>query len=171
MPVGQQPVRGRHAWRGLVAFGMIVIIGSALAFEHIGGYAPCALCLEQRNPYYWGIPIILLGAIASRPEVASLSRAWCAAHCSSLPHRHRVDRALSRGCRMGFLARPGKLRRRNRCNIERRRKPARQSVQRQTAKLHGCCRALSRRQLCGLECAGRKYAWRCLRQGVRLEKR
>jgi len=49
----------------LVACGMIVIIGTALAFEHLGGYAPCALCLEQRNPYYWGIPIILLGATAA----------------------------------------------------------------------------------------------------------
>ena len=34
-----------------------------MAFEHIGGYAPCALCLEQRNPYYWGIPIIAVGAL------------------------------------------------------------------------------------------------------------
>ena len=57
------PRQTHIAW--LVATGMIVIIGTALAFEHLGGYAPCALCLEQRNPYYWGIPIILLGAIAS----------------------------------------------------------------------------------------------------------
>lgn len=49
----------------LVATGMIVIIGSALGFEHLAGYAPCALCLEQRNPYYWGIPIIVIGALAA----------------------------------------------------------------------------------------------------------
>ncbi len=49
----------------LVALGMIIIIGSALGFEHIGGYAPCALCLEQRNPYYWGIPFIVIGAISA----------------------------------------------------------------------------------------------------------
>jgi len=57
------PRQTHIAW--LVALGMIIVIGSALAFEHIGGYAPCALCLEQRNPYYWGIPIILLGAVAA----------------------------------------------------------------------------------------------------------
>lgn len=49
----------------LTALGMILIIGSALVFEYIGGYAPCALCLEQRNPYYWGIPFIVAGTLAS----------------------------------------------------------------------------------------------------------
>ena len=49
----------------ILLLGMMVVIGSALAFEHIGGYAPCALCLEQRNPYYWGIPFVALGLLAS----------------------------------------------------------------------------------------------------------
>jgi len=49
----------------IVALGMIATIGSALAFEHIGGYAPCALCLEQRNPYYWGIPFLLVGLLSA----------------------------------------------------------------------------------------------------------
>ncbi|MDD9910445.1 MAG: disulfide bond formation protein B [Ahrensia sp.] len=49
------------AW--IVALGMIAVIGAALAFEHIGGYAPCELCLRQRTPYYVGIPIILAGAL------------------------------------------------------------------------------------------------------------
>lgn len=49
----------------IVLAGMIVTIGSALAFEHVGGYAPCALCLEQRQPYYWGIPILAAGVIAA----------------------------------------------------------------------------------------------------------
>ncbi|MGI9365372.1 MAG: disulfide bond formation protein B [Rhizobiaceae bacterium] len=48
---------------GLVLLGMVVTIGSALAFEHIGGFAPCALCLEQRVPYYWGMPLVALGLI------------------------------------------------------------------------------------------------------------
>lgn len=34
----------------------------ALAFEHIGGYPPCPLCLEQRYAYYAGIPL-LFGAL------------------------------------------------------------------------------------------------------------
>ena len=46
-----------------VTVGMIAIVGSALGFEHLGGYVPCALCLEQRVPYYWGMPIVALGLI------------------------------------------------------------------------------------------------------------
>ena len=41
----------------LATLGMAATVGGALAFEHIGGYIPCALCLMQRTPYYWGIPI------------------------------------------------------------------------------------------------------------------
>ncbi len=51
----------KTAW--LVTFGMALVLGSAWAFE-LYGYAPCALCLEQRNPYYLAIPILLVGAIA-----------------------------------------------------------------------------------------------------------
>ena len=49
----------------VVFLGMVTVVGSALGFEHIGGYAPCALCLEQRNPYYWGIPIIAVGTVSA----------------------------------------------------------------------------------------------------------
>ena len=48
-----------------VLVGMIVVIGSALGFEHLGGYAPCALCLEQRVPYYWGIPLMAVGLLCA----------------------------------------------------------------------------------------------------------
>ena len=34
------------------------VILAALAFEHIGGYAPCPLCLQQRYAYYGGIPLL-----------------------------------------------------------------------------------------------------------------
>jgi disulfide bond formation protein DsbB len=34
------------------------IILAALAFEHIGGYVPCPLCLQQRYAYYAGIPAL-----------------------------------------------------------------------------------------------------------------
>lgn len=49
----------------VVLLAMAGIIGAALAFEHIGGYAPCALCLEQRMPYYWGMPFVAAGIVAS----------------------------------------------------------------------------------------------------------
>lgn len=44
---------------------MAMVVGSALGFEHIGGYIPCALCLTQRTPYYIGAPLMLLAALIS----------------------------------------------------------------------------------------------------------
>lgn len=41
----------------LVLFGAFAIILTALMFEHLGGYAPCPLCLQQRYAYYAGIPL------------------------------------------------------------------------------------------------------------------
>ena len=39
--------------------GFFTILG-AWAFELLGGYEPCQLCLAQRNPYYLGLPIIAI---------------------------------------------------------------------------------------------------------------
>lgn len=47
-----------------LALGMAATVGTALGFQHIGGYIPCALCLLQREPYYWAIPVAL-GALAT----------------------------------------------------------------------------------------------------------
>ncbi|EJM99241.1 disulfide bond formation protein B [Phyllobacterium sp. YR531] len=44
---------------------MIVTVGSALGFQYIGGYLPCKLCLEQRYPYYAGIPLMVLAVASS----------------------------------------------------------------------------------------------------------
>jgi disulfide bond formation protein DsbB len=49
----------------LIAMAMAAIVATALAFEHIGGYLPCKLCLEQRTPYYLGVPVMLLAAFAA----------------------------------------------------------------------------------------------------------
>ena len=49
----------------LLTMGMAVVILSALGFEHIGHYIPCALCLLQRWPYYIGIPIGVLAVLSS----------------------------------------------------------------------------------------------------------
>ena len=48
----------------LVLLGMCAVILSALAFEHIGGYQPCKLCLEQREPWYLGIPAIVIACLS-----------------------------------------------------------------------------------------------------------
>jgi len=39
--------------------GFFTILG-ALAFEYIGGYMPCELCLIQRQPYYFGLPLLII---------------------------------------------------------------------------------------------------------------
>ena len=55
-----------------MAIAMTVVVGTALGFEHIGGFVPCKLCLEQRQPYYIGVPIAvvtLIGAYLRWPAV------------------------------------------------------------------------------------------------------
>lgn len=52
-----------YKWGGLALVFAAVSIVTALGFEHIGGYAPCPLCLQQRYAYYAGIPLLFLGLI------------------------------------------------------------------------------------------------------------
>jgi len=52
-------------YAALVAIGMAVTIGTALGFQYIGGYTPCELCLLQRQPYYYGIPVAILAALSA----------------------------------------------------------------------------------------------------------
>ncbi|PTM96577.1 disulfide bond formation protein B [Mycoplana dimorpha] len=49
----------------LLTLGMAATVGGALGFEHIGGYIPCALCLLERLPYYYGIPVAALAAASA----------------------------------------------------------------------------------------------------------
>jgi disulfide bond formation protein DsbB len=57
----------------VVAIGGAATILGAWYFQHVLGYRPCSLCLEQRNPYYFGIPLavlILLGeSVGSRRRI------------------------------------------------------------------------------------------------------
>lgn len=46
----------------VIGAAMAATVGLALGFQHIGGYIPCKLCLEQRWPYYIGAPLMLLTA-------------------------------------------------------------------------------------------------------------
>ena len=57
--------RPAFGYSALLAVGMAITIGTALGFQYIGGYVPCALCLEQRLPYYYGIPVAALAAISA----------------------------------------------------------------------------------------------------------
>ncbi len=61
-----RPVDGLMLVASLVlAVAMTAIIATALAFEHVGGFIPCALCLLQREPYYVAIPVALVTALAA----------------------------------------------------------------------------------------------------------
>lgn len=61
---------GGRPTRQLLALALVMLVLAAatilgaLGFEHIGGYQPCALCLMQRTPYYAGIPLAALAAVA-----------------------------------------------------------------------------------------------------------
>jgi disulfide bond formation protein DsbB len=48
---------------GLVLIGAVAVILSALGFEHIAGYMPCPLCLQQRYAYYLAIPALLAALV------------------------------------------------------------------------------------------------------------
>ncbi|MBO0739890.1 MAG: disulfide bond formation protein B [Hyphomicrobiaceae bacterium] len=49
---------GRVGLLALLLAGAVIL--TALAFEHLGGYSPCPLCLQQRYSYYAAIPALLL---------------------------------------------------------------------------------------------------------------
>ena len=62
---------------GLICLAVAVLsaaaLGGALAIEHIGGVAPCPLCLDQRIAYYAAVPLALL-ALWLLPGNVHLSR-------------------------------------------------------------------------------------------------
>lgn len=61
-----------QAGQGIAAVGLTLamgaVVGTALLFQHVGGYMPCALCLEQRTPYYigLGVGIAAIAAVSIR---------------------------------------------------------------------------------------------------------
>lgn len=64
----------RDAYRlgGATLFLSLAVIVAALGFEHLGGYAPCPLCLMQRWAYYASIPLLFC-AMALIEEKPTLS--------------------------------------------------------------------------------------------------
>ena len=56
-----------------IALISALAVGGALAIEHIGGIAPCPLCLDQRIAYYAAVPLALL-AFLLLPANLSMAR-------------------------------------------------------------------------------------------------
>lgn len=60
---------------GFVLLSSIAALGSAFAFQYLGGLAPCVLCIYQRYPYGVTIALSLTAlALARRPEGAGMAR-------------------------------------------------------------------------------------------------
>lgn len=58
-----------------VLFGTVAVIATALAFEYLGGYTPCPLCLQQRYAYYAAIPVLFVALVllgARHPAPAAM---------------------------------------------------------------------------------------------------
>jgi disulfide bond formation protein DsbB len=63
------------AQRGLIAVAMAgsaALLLGALAFQHIGGLAPCALCLQQRWPHGAAVAIGVLALFLAKGPLTRL---------------------------------------------------------------------------------------------------
>jgi disulfide bond formation protein DsbB len=58
---------------GVFAIATATIL-AAHAFEHIGGYAPCPLCLEERYAYYFGVPASFVAFFLARANAIPAAR-------------------------------------------------------------------------------------------------
>ncbi|MBN2630559.1 MAG: disulfide bond formation protein B [Rhodobacteraceae bacterium] len=58
---------------GLAAGGSLAVLLAALAFQYIGGLAPCPLCVWQRWPHF---AAVVIGGLALTVRAPGLVRAW-----------------------------------------------------------------------------------------------
>ena len=58
---------------GAVLVASIVVIGLAFAFEYLGGYDPCPLCLQQRYAYYFAMPALFLALVLVSAQCTGLA--------------------------------------------------------------------------------------------------
>src|SRR5690349_14976489 len=47
----------------------LILLGGALAFQYLGGLAPCEMCIWQRWPHGFSIAIGLIGGMLARSDV------------------------------------------------------------------------------------------------------
>jgi len=67
----QQSPAYRAGWAVLIAATAVILL--ALAFEHIGHYDPCPLCLQQRYAYYAAMPALFLALVLVSAQRAGLA--------------------------------------------------------------------------------------------------
>jgi disulfide bond formation protein DsbB len=70
--IAKQPA---YQWAAISLFTAAAVILGALAFEHIGGFLPCPLCLQQRYAYYVAIPLLFIAMVflSSGPRSAAIA--------------------------------------------------------------------------------------------------
>ncbi len=73
-PVLATPLQSVRLASALVFAVALATIGAALAFEHLGGYAPCPLCLQQRYAYYFAVPAAALAVFLAQGQTTSAAR-------------------------------------------------------------------------------------------------
>ena len=64
-----------YRWGATALFLAATAILTALAFEFLGGYRPCPLCLQQRWAYYAGVPVLFIALVlfsADMPRLAGV---------------------------------------------------------------------------------------------------
>ena len=75
MEDARDTLAGRMMAASAVVFGgALLIILTAHAFELIGGYPPCPLCLQERYAYYFGVPAAVVAFLAARAESFGFAR-------------------------------------------------------------------------------------------------
>ena len=73
-PVFAKPPRLVMRASAVVLGVTMATILTALAFEHLGGYAPCPLCLEERYAYYFAVPAAALALLLARGYAPGIAR-------------------------------------------------------------------------------------------------
>jgi disulfide bond formation protein DsbB len=63
-----------YRWGAATLFAAAAVIIAALGFEHLGGYQPCPLCLQQRYAYYAGIPVLFVALALTSAERVRAAR-------------------------------------------------------------------------------------------------
>lgn len=58
--IAKQPA---YQWAAVSLLTAVAVILGALAFEFIGGFPPCPLCIQQRYAYYLVIPLLFIAMV------------------------------------------------------------------------------------------------------------
>jgi disulfide bond formation protein DsbB len=63
-----------YRWGAATLCTATAVIVAAVGFEHLGGYKPCPLCLQQRYAYYAGIPALFVALALTSAERGRAAR-------------------------------------------------------------------------------------------------